>query len=174
MRLNSTMCQLFKRYSKERLITVITETISRVSSRREAEIKNTPAQLNAICTSNPITGGKGWLGFPDLWSGQKPRWNWYLTSVVNFGEVRGAQLAKFTRPTFTLLPLGSFQILRSVQMLKSGVRKATGSYRTYLSLVKLQPGFLSLRWKTCLWQNCSLGSCTCSEVPALGQNTHDI
>ena len=26
-----------------------------------------------------------------------------------------------------------------------------GSYRTYPSLVKLQPGFLSLRWKTCLW-----------------------
>ena len=33
--------------------------------------------------------------------------------------------------------------------------------------------FLSLRWKTCLWQNCSLGSCACSEWPALGHNTHD-
>ena len=31
------------------------------------------------------------------------------------------------------------------------MRKATGSYRTQLSLVKLQPWFLSLRWKTCLW-----------------------
>ena len=39
------------------------------------------------------------------------------------------------------------------------------------SLVKLQPWFLSLRWKICLRQNCSLGSCTCSEGPALGQNT---
>ena len=39
------------------------------------------------------------------------------------------------------------------------------------SLVKLQPWFLSLRWKTCLWQNCSLGSCACSEGPVLGQNT---
>ena len=29
--------------------------------------------------------------------------------------------------------------------------KGTGSYRTYLSLVKLQPRFLSLQWKTCLW-----------------------
>ena len=38
-------------------------------------------------------------------------------------------------------------------------------------LVTLQPWFLSLRWKTCLLQNCSLDSCTCGEEPALGQNT---
>ena len=31
------------------------------------------------------------------------------------------------------------------------MRKATGSYRTYSSRVKLQPRFLSLQWKTCLW-----------------------
>ena len=31
------------------------------------------------------------------------------------------------------------------------MRKATGSYPTYPSLVKLQPKFLSLQWKTCLW-----------------------
>ena len=38
-------------------------------------------------------------------------------------------------------------------MLKeSGVqRKAIESYRTYSSLVKLQPWFLSLQLKTCLW-----------------------
>ena len=31
--------------------------------------------------------------------------------------------------------------------------KATGGYRTYsiAALVKLQPWFLSLRWKTCPW-----------------------
>ena len=51
------------------------------------------------------------------------------------------------------------------------MQKATGSYCTYLHLVKLQPWFLSLQWKTCLCQNCSLGSCACSEGPALGQNT---
>ena len=39
------------------------------------------------------------------------------------------------------------------------------------SLVKLQSWFLSLRWKTCLRQNCSIGSCACSEGPAFGQNT---
>ena len=31
------------------------------------------------------------------------------------------------------------------------MRKATWSYCTYSSLVKLQPRFLSLQWKTCLW-----------------------
>ena len=31
------------------------------------------------------------------------------------------------------------------------MRKATGNFRTYSSLVKLQPRFLSLKWKTCLW-----------------------
>ena len=37
-------------------------------------------------------------------------------------------------------------------MLKeSGAQKATGSYHIYFSLVKLQPWFLSLQWKTCLW-----------------------
>ena len=32
-------------------------------------------------------GAESWLGFLDLWSGQKPWWNRYLTPVVNFGEV---------------------------------------------------------------------------------------
>ena len=39
------------------------------------------------------------------------------------------------------------------------------------SLVKLQPWFLSLQWITWLRQNCSLGSCACSEGPVLEQNT---
>ena len=41
------------------------------------------------------------------------------------------------------------------------------------SLVNLQPWFLSVRWKTCLRQNCSLSPYACSEGPAFGQNTHD-
>ena len=44
------------------------------------------------------------------------------------------------------------------------LRKATGSYRSFSSLVKLQPWFLSL-------QNCGLGAWVCSERPAFGQNT---
>ena len=45
-------------------------------------------------------------------------------------------------------------------------RKATAPVQ---SVVKLQPWFLSLRWKTCLLQNFSLGSCACCEGPALGR-----
>ena len=56
-----------------------------------------------------------------------------LSPVVNFGEVRRAQVAKSTLLTFSLVPLGSPKIfLRSKR--ESGVRKATGSYRTYRSL----------------------------------------
>ena len=53
---------------------------------------------------------EGWLESPDLWFGQKPWWNWYLTPLVNFGEVRRVQLAKSTLLTSSLVPLGSFQI----------------------------------------------------------------
>ena len=42
--------------------------------------------------------------------------------------------------------------LRSAQMLKrEWVRKATGIYRTYSFVIKLQLWFVSSRWKTCLW-----------------------
>ena len=47
-------------------------------------------------------------------------------------------------------------------------REATAPIKT---LVKLQSCFLSLQWKTCLLQNCSLGSFACIEGPALWQNT---
>ena len=53
-------------------------------------------------------GGKEWLGFSDLWFSQKPWWNWYLTPVENFGQIRRAQLAKFTLLTSTLVPLDLF------------------------------------------------------------------
>ena len=102
---------------------------------------------------NSILGGEGWLGFPDLWSRKKPWWNWYLIPVVNFCEVRGARLAKSTLLTSTLVPFGSSQdLLMSVQMLKrEWDTENNGSYRTYSYVLKLQPWFLSLRWKTCLW-----------------------
>ena len=47
-------------------------------------------------------------------------------------------------------------------------RKATAPIQ---SLVKLQTWFLSLRWKSCLRQKCSLGSYICSKGPAPGQNS---
>ena len=84
--------------------------------------------------------------------------------VVNFGEVRKTQLAKSTLLTSTLGSLESFQIFNGQFRYKreSGVRKATGSCRTYLFAVKERPAF---------GQSCNLGSCICSEGPALGQNT---
>ena len=54
------------------------------------------------------------------------------------------------------------------------MRKATGSYRTYSSLVKLQPKLLSLQWKASLWAELQPSVKVCSEGPALGQNTDDI
>ena len=61
--------------------------------------------------------------------------------VVNFGEIRRAQLAKSTVLTSTLVPLGSFQIFKICSDAKERVEegKPMGSYRTYPSLVKLQP-----------------------------------
>ena len=89
-------------------------------------------------------------------------------------------VSKIHSPHFHAGAPGIFSdLLRSVQILErererereSGVRKTTGSYRTYLSLVELQLWFLSLQWKTSLGQNCILGTCICSERPALGQIT---
>ena len=117
------------------------------------------------------TWGEGWLGFPDLWSGQKPWWNWCLTPVANFGEVRRA---KSTLLTLVGAPGIFSDLLRSVQMLKrEGCRKQREATAPLKSLVKLQPWFLSLQWKTCLWQNSSLGFSARSEGPAFGQNTDD-
>ena len=86
--------------------------------------------------------GEGRLGFPDLWSDKKnPDW------TVNFGEVRRTQLAKYTILSSTLVPLGLFQIFKvcwDARERESRVQKATGSYRTYLYLVKLRPWFLNL------------------------------
>ena len=65
-------------------------------------------------------------------------------------------------------------LLRSVQMLKrDGVRKATGSYRTYSFLCKISALVPEFAVETSVRQNCNLGSCACSEGPALGQNTDD-
>ena len=67
--------------------------------------------------------GEGWLGFPDLCSGQKPWWNRYFTPVLNFSEVRRVQLTKSTLLTYTLVLLGSApgnfsDLLTSDQMIK--------------------------------------------------------
>ena len=89
---------------------------------------------------------------------------------MNFGKVWRAQLPKTTLLTSTLVSLGSFQVCSDAKE-RVGCGKQREATAPIQSLVKLQPWFLSLWWKTCLRLNCSLGSCTCSEGPALGQNT---
>ena len=85
-----------------------------------------------------------------------------------YGDFR-VQLVKSILLTSMLVPPGIFpDLLRSVQMLK---REWGAERNGKLLLVKLQPCILSLQWKACLRQNCSLGSCACSKEPALGQNT---
>ena len=94
-----------------------------------------------------------------------------LTTVVNFCEVVKAQLAKSTLLTSTLVPLEYFKVYSDAKH-RVGCRKQREAIAPIESLVRLQPFFfLSLRWKNCLRQNCSVGSCACSEWPALGQNT---
>ena len=62
-------------------------------------------------------------------------------------------------------------VLRSVQTLKmSGVRKATGSYCIYSSLIKLHLGSWVRGWRSAFGQNCILGAWASSERPAFGQN----
>ena len=87
--------------------------------------------------------------------------------MVNFGEVRRAELAKSTLLTSTLVPPRMFtDLLRSIQ---SGVRKATGSYRTY-SIPGKAAALVPVFAVKDLPLNSNLGSCACSEGPALGQN----
>ena len=111
------------------------------------------------------------IGFPDLCSGQKSWWNWCLTPVANFGEVRRAQLARSTLLTSRWCPWDFFRSFKVCSDAKErvGCGKQREAIAPIKSLVKLQPWFLSLRWKTCLRHNCSLGFSTCSEGPAFGQ-----
>ena len=89
----------------------------------------------------PISGGEGWLVFLDLWYDQE---HWYLIPVVNFGEVRRVQLAKSLHAPPRRCPWDIFRSFKVCSSAKeSGVRKATGGYCTYSSIVKLQPRFLS-------------------------------
>ena len=93
--------------------------------------------------------------------------------MANFSEFRRAQLAKSTFATSTLGPLGSFQFFKVFS--NATERVGCGNQREVIasiqSRLKLQPWFLSLRWKTCLRQNCILDSCACSEGLSLEQKT---
>ena len=60
--------------------------------------------------------------------------HWYLTPVVNFGEVLRAQLAKSTLLTSSLVPLVSFQIFKVSSDAKERVGCGKQQEATYLSI----------------------------------------
>ena len=111
------------------------------------------------------------MGFSDLWSGQKPWWNRYLTPVVNFWELRWAQLAKSSLLTSTLrwCPWDIYRPLKFVLMLKREWGAENNGKLPHLSIPsktaawvpvfamktclwsELWPLFLKLQWRTCLW-----------------------
>ena len=116
---------------------------------------------------------EGWLGFPDLWSGQKSWWDWYLTPMVNFGKIRRAQLAKSTLLTST--QLGPWDLFRSFKVCSDAKeREREWGAESHGKLphlfipsktttlvpefavkdrlwAELQPWCLSLQCKTCPW-----------------------
>ena len=100
-----------------------------------------------------------WIFYFYIWSGQKPWWNWYLTPVVNFGGPEGP-VSQIRSPHLLDGAPGIFSdLLRSVQMLRSEWgAESNGKLPHLLIPSKTAPWFLSLRWKTCLRKNCSLGT----------------
>ena len=71
-----------------------------------------------------------------IWS--KTLMEFILTPVVNFGEVRRAQLAKCTVLTSTLVPLSSFKVCSDANE-RVGCGKQWETTTPIPSLVKLQP-----------------------------------
>ena len=86
--------------------------------------------------------------------------------MVNFGEVRRAQLAESTLLTFTIVPLGSFQIFKGREWGAENNRKLPHLFISSKTVnlipefavedllwAELQPWYLSLQWKTWPWEN---------------------
>ena len=90
-----------------------------------------------------------------IWS--NPWWNLYLTPMVNFSEVRRAQLAKSTLLNSMMGSWDFFRsfkicldLLRSVQMLKREWGAKSNRKLPHI-FIPSKTRFLSLRRKTCLW-----------------------
>ena len=128
-----------------------------------------------FCTSVTVCGGRRLIGISGslIWS------KTVMELMFNpCGEFRWSPEGPVSQIHYPHLLVGASGIfsdlLRYVQTLKRervGCGKQRGATAPTKSLVKLQPWFLSFRWKTCLRQNCSLGFSACNEVPAFGQNT---
>ena len=75
-------------------------------------------------------------------------------------EIRWSPEGQINSPHLHAGAPGIFSdILKSVQLLNEEWGTQNNGELTHLSLAKLQ----HLQWKTCLGQNCNLGSCVCSE-----------
>ena len=98
-------------------------------------------------------GDEGWQGFPDLWSGKKTLMELIFNRCGEFRWSPEGPVSQIHSPHLNVGASGIFSDLLSLFRCwrESVVRKATVSYRTYSFLVKLQPWFLILWWKTCLW-----------------------
>ena len=110
--------------------------------------------------------GEGWLEFLDLWSGKKTLMELIFNPCGEFWWNPEGPVSQIHSPH---LHVGASGICSDAKE-RVGYGRQWEATKPIQSLVKLQPSFLSLWWKTCLWQNCSLGSCACSG-PGLGQRT---
>ena len=121
--------------------------------------------------------GRGAKGDLDFWISVLVKKNpdgtdikplWWI-SVWNLEDL----VSQIHSPHLHVAAPGIFSdLLRSVQMLKrEWSAESNGKVPRLFNPLKLQPWFLNLWWKTCLRQNCNLGSYACSEGPAFGQNT---
>ena len=115
-----------------------------------------------------ILWGEVWLGFPDLWSGQKLWLNWYWP-VVNCCEVRKTQLAIPLSSPPCWCPGIFSDLLRSVHILKRELGAQSNGKLPHLFIpgktadlvhefavedltsAELRPRFLHLQWRNCLW-----------------------
>ena len=107
----------------------------------------------------------------DLWSGQKPWWNWYLTLCGEFRWSPEGPVSQIHSHHLHVGALGFFfsDLLRSVQMLKREWDAERNGKLRHLFIpgktaalvpefavedllsAELQPWFLRLQWRTCPW-----------------------
>ena len=85
----------------------------------ESKFQSHPEMVWIVAWEYSCLAVEGWLGFPDLWSGQKPWWNWYLTPCGEFRWSPEGAVSQIHSPRLFVGAPGIFSdLLRFVQMLK--------------------------------------------------------
>ena len=96
-----------------------------------------------------VRGGRRVIGISGSLMWSKTLMELIFNPVVNFGEVRRAQLAKSTLMTSSRCP---WDIFRSFKVCSDAKERVGCGKQPHLFIPsKLQPSFMSLQWKTCLW-----------------------